>query len=226
MKNLLFFISVVVLLASCDEPIQLDLKQTPDRLVIEGSVTDIPGRQYVRVTRNADFYQSGVTNRITDAQVTISDDSGEWITFVHNPNGSEDSVGYYVPASNYIGVIGRTYTMTVLVGGETYEATDKLFAVTKIDSIQYRPNTFRERDIPSDGKYIELLMFATEPQGTEDNYLFKFYRNDSLIYTNETDVYIFNDYGIGEKIDGVASPVYYAPGDKARVTASCSTMIL
>ena len=217
MMRYILYISTVFLLISCDEPITLDLNQTPSRLVIEGQVTDVPGRQFVRVTRSLDFYQSGNAERIADAQVTITADTGEKIQFIHNPGGSDDSVGYYIPAGNYVGEIGREYTMTVLINGATYTATDKLFRVTKFDSIGYQPNRFRERDEPSDGKVEELLMYAKEPQETEDNYLFKFYRNDSLIYTNETDVYIFNDYGIGERIDGVASPVYYAPGDKARV---------
>jgi hypothetical protein len=107
--------------------------------------------------------------------------------------------------------------MNVLLDNTSYTASDKLLRVTKFDSLGYQPNRFLDRDKPADGKFMELLMYAKEPQDTEDNYLFKFYRNDSLVYTNHADVYIFNDYGIGERIDGVASPVYYAPGDTARV---------
>lgn len=217
MKNFILLVSIVVVLASCDEAIQLDLDQTPSRLVIEGNMTDVPGRQFVRITRSAGFYQSGVTNRISNATVTVTNDDGEVTAFTHNPGGNSDSVGYYLPPSNYFGEVGKTYTLNVLVDGETYQAADKLLRVTKIDSIQYQPNRFRERDMPSDGKYLELLMFATEPQDAEDNYLFLFYRNDSLVYTNDTDVYFFNDYGVGGRIEGFPSPVYYAPGDKARV---------
>jgi len=217
MKHWILIILVVVLLSGCDEPIKLDLKQTPPRLVIEGQMTDVKGLQFVRLTRSQDFYLSGETQRISNATVSVTDDTGESMQFVHNPNGNEDSVGYYLPSKGYAGAIGRTYTLNVQVDGSTYTASDKLVRVTTIDSLGYQTNRFRVRDNPSDGKVWELLMYAKEPQDTEDNYLFKFYRNDSLIYTNDTDVYIFNDYGIGERIDGVSSPVYYAPGDKARV---------
>lgn len=217
MRNLTILILLVVILAGCDEPITLDLNQTPSKLVIEGQVTDVPGLQFVRVTRSLDFYQSGNAQRVSDALVTIKDDTGEQVQFVHNPGGKEDSVGYYLPVGGFVGTIGRTYTMNVELDASTFTASDKLVRVTKFDSISYRPNEFLDRDKPSDGKFEELLMYAKEPQDTEDNYLFKFYRNDSLIYTNPGDVYIFNDYGIGERIDGVASPVYYAPGDTARV---------
>jgi hypothetical protein len=208
---------IAILLASCEETVQLDINQVPQRVVIEAQVTDIPGLQFVRVTRSAGFYEPGATNRVADAQVIIRDDSGEQMQFVHNPGGSPDSVGYYLPASGYTGVAGQTYTMTVSLDGQTYEAIDKLIRVTKIDSLGYRPNVFRERDEPSDGKIWELLIYAKEPQDTEDNYLIKYYRNDSLVYDGDTDVYVLNDYGVGENIDGVPSSVYYAPGDKARV---------
>jgi hypothetical protein len=217
MRHCILIILVVVLLSGCDEAIKLDLNQTPSRLVIEGQLTDVRGLQFVRVSRSQDFYLSGETQKITNATVTVTDNTGESIQFVHNPNGAEDSIGYYRPSSDYVGVIDRTYTLNVVVDGYAYTANDKLVRVTSIDSIGYQTNRFRVRDEPSDGKVWELLMYAKEPQETEDNYLFKFYRNDSLIYTNDTDVYIFNDYGIGERIDGVSSPVYYAPGDKARV---------
>jgi hypothetical protein len=216
MRNLSILILLITALAGCDEPIKLDLDQTPSKLVIEGQVTDVPGMQFVRVTRSLGFYQSGDAQRVSDALVTIKDDTGEQVQFVHNPGGAKDSVGYYRAVSGFVGVIGRTYTMTVQLDASTFTASDKLLPVTKFDSISYRPNEFLDRDIPSDGKFEELLMYAKEPQDTEDNYLFKFYRNNSLIYTDPGDVYIFNDYGIGERIDGVASPVYYAPGDTAR----------
>jgi len=217
MKNLTILILIIVVLAGCEETIKLDLTQTPPRIVIEGQVTNVSGRQFVKITRSLDFYQSGQAERVTNAIVNITDDAGGSVTLVHNPRKHPDSTGYYAPLGNFVGAIGKTYTMTVTLDGDTYTATDKLLRVTSFDSIRYQPNRFRNRDKPSDGKYIELLMYAKEPQETEDNYLFKFYRNDSLTYTNHNDVYIFNDYGIGERIDGVGSPVYYAPGDSARV---------
>jgi len=217
MRKLTILILMIVVLAGCDEAIKLDLRQTPPRIVIEGQVTDVARLQFVRITRSLDFYSLGTPETITSALVTITDDTGESVTLVHNPRHHPDSTGYYAPLGRFVGTIGHTYTMNVSVDDVTYTASDKLLRVTKFDSLGYQPNRFLDREKPSNGKYMELLMYAKEPQETEDNYLFKFYRNDSLIYTNHLDVYIFNDYGIGERIDGVASPVYYAPGDKARV---------
>ncbi len=210
-------VSLSLVLASCEETVLLDLDQTPERLVIEGQVTNKRGRQYVRVTKNANFYQNGSTVRVATAQVSVRDDAGGQVVFTHNPRGHSDSTGYYLPPAGYVGVIDRTYTLNVQLDGKTYEASDKLLRVSTLDSLAYRPNFFRERDQPSDGKIYELLIYAKEPQDTEDNYLIKYYRNDSLVYNRQSDVYILNDYGVGENIDGVPSSVYYNIGDKARV---------
>jgi hypothetical protein len=101
--------------------------------------------------------------------------------------------------------------------GATFEAEDDLFRVTKTDSLKYQINK-QERDDPKDeGKFYEVLLYAKEPQDTKDYYLFKFYRNDSLIYYSPSDIYFSEDKVLGEEINGVQSPVYYAMGDSARV---------
>ncbi len=207
---------IATVFTSCEETVMLDLRQTPTRIVIEGQVTDAPGSQFVRVTASAGFYQKGNTERVKDAQVTVRDNTGTVTTFLHNPRGVADSVGYYLPPNGFVGEVGKTYTLKVVVDGKTYEATDRLNRMTTLDSLGYRPSVIRERDKPSDGKTYELLLWAKEPQDTEDYYLVKYYRNDSLVYTNDTDVYILNDYGVGENIDGIPSSVYYSIGDRAR----------
>jgi hypothetical protein len=100
-----------------------------------------------------------------------------------------------------------------------YEAEDKLYSVTNIDSLSYRINDDEEEDPKDFGKFYEVLIFALEPQETTDYYLFKFYRNDSLKVYNDTEIYYADDEVLGEQIDGVPSPIYYAPGDTARVEA-------
>lgn len=206
-----------VLLWSCEETVVLDLDQVPEQVVIEALLTDVPGKQFVRVTKSASFYQSGQTNRVSAGVVSLQDDLGEKTSFFHHAGAKGDSVGYYLPSAGFAGKIDRTYTLTVQVDGRSYQASDKLARVTSIDSLSYRPNIFELRDPPSDGKIYELLVYAKEPQDTKDYYLVKYYRNDSLIYNGETDVYVFDDYGVGETIDGIPSIVHYAVEDKGRI---------
>jgi hypothetical protein len=217
MRSFIIIFFSALVFVSCEEPIALDLRQTEPKIVIEGLLTDKPGFQSVKVTWSTDFYGSGATPRVTDAVVTVNDDLGEVINFVHNPRGHADSTGIYLPQVPFTGKTGRTYTLTVTADGEAYTATDKLLPVIPIDSLQVGINEDQQEEPEEEGKIYELRMFAREPQDEKNFYLFKFYRNDSLKYFNDTDIYYSDDEFLAEEIDGVASPVYYGQDDTGRI---------
>jgi hypothetical protein len=193
------------------------LNQNVPRVVIEGQVTNKSGYQYVKITRTSGFYESGESPAVEDAIVRVTDNIGNEFVFTHNPGGFADSAGYYKPEIPFKGEVGRTYNLSVSADGEAYEAVDSMYPVTSIDSLTSRISTDEEEDPKDFGRFYEVLMYAKEPQGTTDYYLFKFYRNDSLKVYNDTDIYYADDEVLGENIDGVSSPIYYKPGDIARV---------
>jgi hypothetical protein len=201
----------------CDVPIELDIHQTPPRVTIEGLVTDTPGQPFVRVTLSVDFYYEGHSTRVSDANVILKNDLGENVTFNHYSGNNNDSTGYYLPPAGFAGQVGRIYTVSVTTQGKTFEATDSLKYVTSIDSLAYRPNIYAQQDPPPSGHIYELLIYAKEPQASKDYYLVKYYRNDSLTYNGDTDVYVLDDYGVGENIDGVPSAILYKDNDLARI---------
>ncbi|HEY0741823.1 MAG TPA: DUF4249 domain-containing protein [Chryseosolibacter sp.] len=217
MRTVYIFLLSVVVFASCDEPIDLDVNQVEPKIVIEGSVTDKPGYQMVKVSRSVGFYTDGTTPKITNASVTVSDDLGETVTFTHNPGNHPDSAGIYLPPASFVGKIGRTYTLRVTADGQDFEATDKLLPVISMDSLKYQVSESQEEDPNEEGKIYELLMYAREPQNEKNFYLFKFYRNDSLTFFNETDIYYSDDELLSENINGATSPVYYGKDDVAVV---------
>lgn len=219
MRNYLKYILPAIVLISCEETTELDLRQTPSRIVIEGLVTNKPDYQSVKITRSSQFYASGAAPRVTDASVVVTDDTGESFVFVHNPRNHPDSLGIYLPEEDFTGSIGRTYTLRVDAEGETYEASDKMYSVTDIDSLTFRINENQQEDPEEPGKIYEMLLFAREPQDEENFYLFKYYRNDSLTVFNPTDIYYSNDELLGENISGIPSPIYYGVNDKARLEA-------
>jgi hypothetical protein len=216
-SNLIILFIFVFALTACEKTVLLDVTQDQPRVIIEGQVTNQSGFQYVKVTRSSGFYSTGESPRIQNAAVSVTDDAGNTYTFIHNPGGRADSSGYYLPATPFVGVIGRTYHLTVQVDEVEYEGTDLLNSVTKIDSLGQQINEDEQKDPDKVGKFYEVLLYCKEPQNTTDYYLFKFYRNDSLTFDSDTDIYFADDEFLAENINGVASPVYYAPGDKARV---------
>jgi hypothetical protein len=219
MRSPIISLLTIAVLVSCEETVPLDIRQTPSKIVIEGLVTDQPGRQSVKITRTVDFYASGETPRVTNAVVTVTDDLGQTVNFVHNPNNHSDSSGIYIPQAAFEGEIGRTYTLSVQVDGESYTAQDYLASVIPMDSLSYRINEEEKEDPEDPGLYYEVLMFAREPKDEKNFYLFQFYKNDTLTFLNDTDIYYSDDELLAEKIDGVPSPVFFGINDKVRVEA-------
>lgn len=217
MKQFFIYITVAIVFFSCDEPFKFDPQQAPERIVIDGLLTNDPGIQRIKITRSLDFYASGSSPRVTDAVVTVTDDLGEIITYTHNPSGSDDSVGYYFPSPGFAGEIGRTYNLRVEVDGEIFEASEKLLSVIPVDSLAFEADEEEKEDPEIEGRFYELLIFATEPQDEKNFYLFNFYRNDSLTFANETDIYYSDDELLAENIDGIPGPLYYKPGDVGKV---------
>jgi hypothetical protein len=215
MKNIFIVLALAFTFYSCDKAFVLDLKDSKTKVVIEGLLTDQPDHQYIKVTKSADFYYNHETPRVTTAIVSVKDDQGNTYAFEHNP----DSAGYYFPQTPFVGVIGRTYTLSVEVDGVLYTGEDKLFSVTPITKLESKVDEDEKKDPEIEGRFYETLVFAVEPQETKDYYLFKFYRNDSLKFDSPEDIYFSDDDLLGENIDGVSSPIYYAVGDKAKVEA-------
>lgn len=217
MKHLLIIFLAGMLMISCEQTVTLDLNQAPSKIVIEGLLTNKPGYQSVKISRSVDFYASGSTPRITNAYVTVDDDAGNRYLFVHNPRQVPDSAGIYVPAIPFQGTIGRTYKLRVEVDGDVFEAEDQLLPITSIDSLNYRINVNAEEDPDNHGEIYEVRLYTREPQDQTNFYLFKFYRNDSLTFNNDTDIYYSDDQMLAENIEGIPMPILYRANDKARM---------
>jgi hypothetical protein len=206
-----------IFLLSCDEPVTLDLDQTPSKIVIEGLVTNLASYQSVRVTRSTDFYSKGKAPAVTNAIVTVTDNLGNVIPFVHNPDNKADSAGIYFPKTPFAGIVGRTYKLKVEVDGKIYEAQDNLLPLASIDSLTVKLDKDEQEDPEVEGRVFDLLLFMKEPRSEANYYLFRFFRNDSLKYANENDVYYSDDEFLAENIDGVEFPILYSIGDQAKI---------
>jgi hypothetical protein len=217
MRALIIYILLAVVFFSCDEPFVLDPDQAQSQIVIEGLVTDIPGKQAVKISMTGDFYSTGPTARVTDATVAVTDDLGNTVNFVHNPHAHPDSAGIYLPEVAFTGEIGRTYSLKVEAHGQTYQAHDKLVKVIPVDSLTYRINEDEQANPDNEGKIYEIKMYAREDQSTHNFYLFKFYQNDSLVFDSESDIYYSDDELLAENIDGIPAPVYYRYNDSVKM---------
>lgn len=215
MKRLYVFTAAVMLFLGCEKVVELDIDQSIPQVVIEGLLTDKDTLHYVKVSRSIQFYENGL-NPILDAVVSVSS-NGIVYNYSHNPLAIDTLNGYYFSDISFSGVIGESYALQVDVDGIPYNAEDTMRFVTKIDSLTFKEasNPFEE-EVDEKGRIYEVLLYASEPQETEDFYQFQFYR-DSVLITDPTSIYVFSDVAFGPDLNGLPSPVLFAEGELASV---------
>lgn len=130
MKHIQIIISVILMLVlqSCEKVITLDLNNTLPQLVIEGALDNSGGPAVVKLTKTINFTTTNVFPNVSGAVVKITDNAGNMY------NLSETSTGVYTN-NVVVGVIGKSYTMTVTAEGKTYTATSTIPRQMPIDTI-------------------------------------------------------------------------------------------
>lgn len=211
MKSLIIYLLPLffTLLLSCEEPTTIDTAQAPSLIIIQGLITNELKQHSIKITRTADFYQSGKTPRVSQAIVTVSDNMNNTIVF------DEIESGVYQPDQPFEGVVGNTYDLSVLVEGNSYFASERLLPITTIDSLSFELNEDEAEDVDID--IYSVFLFTKEPQDEDNFYLFKFYENGYELNEQGEDINVTDDTAIDEAIDGIEAPYFYFKGDTARV---------
>ena len=211
MKNILLRGLFALALISCEKTVELDLEQTEPATIIEGLITNQPGKQYIRISRSAGFYSSGQNPAVSGAIVRVEDNEGNTFSFI------EQEPGFYVPEAPFSGKVGNTYTLFAKVGQETYTASEPMNYVPPFDSLSIRIDPEEQAGPEDEGRFYEVLVYIKEPQATVDYYLAKFYRNDTIMNWDGEWAFAYDDLLLSEDISNLPVPFYYAKGDMAKV---------
>ena len=166
----------LLLLLGCTDEVQLPIRQTERRLVVEGLVTDGPF-PYVRLTYTGSYNSSNPTPPelvINDALVIIRDDLDQSVRLVPDP---------FVPAyyglrdSTFRGQSGRSYTLSVtLANGSHYESKpERLNPVPVLDPLRAR---YRKQNTGLGQPDVYDVLIDTQDPPEPGNY----YRWSSLAY--------------------------------------------
>lgn len=195
----------------CDEPIELDLKQTLPQYVVDALITDELTDHYLKLTTSVGFYTEGRTPGVSGAEVIVSDNEGNHYQYLE----SETEAGLY--KANFEGKPGNTYSLQIsLPGGESFSAQEEMTPLGSIDSLVWDIDERAQGDPEEEGLYYRIRIYAREPTATEDYYLFKFFRNDSIQnFDSNTGIFYADDELISGYIYGLESPQLYRKGDKA-----------
>jgi hypothetical protein len=177
--KLLQLASLLILLltgsSSCTTVIDAKLDEGPSQLSVDGLITDQPGSQTIRLTQTAAYFDNSPPPIVSGATVVVADDRGNRYNFT-----DPDNDGYYVwsgRVTDTLGHIGRTYSLSITFGSESYRASGKMNRVPAIDSLVFR----REKISPvSSREGYRAEFYATDLPGAMDYYRIRYFRNDTL----------------------------------------------
>lgn len=165
-KTLAILACSSILFSSCEKVIQLDLKESDKKIVIEGGITDGTALNTIELTKNVNFDQSNTFPKVSGANVTISDNAGNSETL------TETSPGIYQTTS-LIGVQGRTYFLSVVAEGKTYSAQSTMPYKVNFDSLIVK----KELGILGGDSTLSIMPWYQDPGGIKDYYRYIRYVN-------------------------------------------------
>ncbi|NOR87937.1 MAG: DUF4249 family protein [Bacteroidales bacterium] len=196
---LLLTILALFIMNSCTERLEIELDETYNRLVVEANITTDTSNHFFTLSQTSSYFYNQPPPKVIGAHIMITDNLGNETTF------TESGAGKYVSPDNFYGVAGRTYEIDIELEeaiGESkfYQASSDLVSVDPIDSIGVAFNA----NIGREGYWI-IKLYATDPVGVENFYMFNVYNNgelmtDTLNKVSFTDDRLFDGnftYGIG-----------------------------
>jgi Domain of unknown function (DUF4249) len=167
MKKILFVLSLFVL-ASCVDEVSLPLRDPSPQLVVEGLISNDPVPYEVKLSYTGVF-SSGrflpIRLIVNGALVTISDDRGNTTTLEQD---FLDPGTYRTTDPSFVGVVGRSYTLTVITPDEKkfVSKPERLVAVPPISRVYAE---FAERTLSRPDGY-EIYIDTQDPADAQNYY--------------------------------------------------------
>ena len=190
----------LMVLWSCEEVIEVDLKNESPKTVIECFISNVENPFLVKITKSQGFFNQNNFSTVNDASVQL-----EYLSVKEKLIGKGN--GYYI-SQKAKAIPGSNYTLKITASGETFGATVQLPRPIPIDTVYFQPAIFE-----SDS--LNVFVGFRDPAATENYYRIRLYRNRRYAVN---DYFLMTDaFSDGEKI---VAPIYY------RNFAPCDTVIV
>ena len=207
MKNTIILSSIFILatFASCRKIIDVDVKASAPKYVIEGNITDGDAAATVRISKTVYLNASNDFPAVSGATVRIRD-----IYTGLEANLSEKEPGIYQSAT-LKGSPGHQYQLMVKIDGAVFSAQSTMPLPVTLDSV-FIVNTIFGREVQ--GAY-------TDPAATKNYYHFTAHKNGKL----QDGIFLANDeinngqFAITSIL--IAKDTAFHPGDHIVATLEC-----
>lgn len=232
----IYLLSLLTLLvfAACEKQVDLELETAETALVVDAWITDQARPQQISLTYTQGYFDNTVPEPARDAVVTVIEtETGNEFSFTDPDN---NGVYEWMPPApdQTFGTVGRSYALTIELGGITYGSFTRMNGVPAIDSITFE--YYKKGSFSRDEYYIADFWSRDLP-GVGNAYWIKTWKNANYL-GQPTEINIAYDAGFspGGEVDSLifiqpirnqANPFDaeqdglllppYSPGDSIRV---------
>ena len=180
MKTKLILFSVIMLLVSCEDVIEIELDYMKPKLVIEGIINDFDNQCIIKLSKTTDYFNPLTNPTVSDAFITLTDSAGTIVIF------NEIEPGIYMENSLQVQP-NIIYTLNIISEGDEYVAKATIPEKVNIDSLTclyYSESFFIEVG------YVVSCHFS-DPGESHNFYRLKSYKiSDSTKAKYSKDIYI------------------------------------
>ncbi len=180
---------------ACEDTIDIDIPKGKTYTVVDAWITDVPGKQDIRLTQSVPYTSQGAAPVISDAKVTLTDVTGNKtfaFTFANGVYSHDPGAG------QKIGEIGHVYKLRIELKEGVFEAQDTLKRVPVIDSIAADFKTKEEAVSGEEGFFARF--YAKDLVGATDWYWVRSYRNN--LQTRVEDIFTIDGSYAEDVADG------------------------
>lgn len=194
---------------SCEDVIDVKLNDENLNLIgVEASITTMD-EPTVFLYKTLQVNQDTESPGISGAVVSVSDNAipANSVTLVED----EQQKGFYrVPQNtNYLGIAGREYTLTIQAEGTTISAKEQLARVEPIDSIRVFPS------MRGNKLFLAVYTYGKETPGIGNFYKWDVFVNDSLLTNGQRLAVASDEFVDGNYISGLEVYTDFHNTDKA-----------
>jgi hypothetical protein len=214
-------------LVSCEKDIDIDLKETEPRLVVDASIEN-GAAPFVSLNRSLDYFgkispQILLSSFVRNAEVSITEANRIYRLREDSVTAGPGAFLYFFTSDSLRGKLNARYQLTIVAEGQTYTASTTIPQITRqIDSIWWEKaplvddSTRRVRmmikatDKPGFGDYIRYFTKTnSQPFFPGFNSVFDDQFIDGKTYTVQV------DRGLNKNADNSDEDVYFTRGDTA-----------
>jgi len=199
--------SLLLLISSCEEKIDLDLNKAAARVVIDAQLSDASSVQRIRVSRSVGFDDPVNSSGIKDATILVKDNQNRSYSFQYEKDG------YYIHR-NFKPVSGMIYTLHVTVQKQQYSSTSQMPSYVAVDS-----TGISEKNLAGETFFFVALTFK-DPAKVSNYYLYTLSINGGPFRFASAESDQFNDgLNVTHYISDLATNL--SPGDEVTVRRYC-----